>query len=99
MQNELEVFYQPKICLKNNQLIGLEALLRWKRSAAAVISPDEFIGLAEETGLIIPIGKWVVQQACRVSKRLTAAGLVHVPVAINLSPKQFIDLFGCGRTQ
>jgi diguanylate cyclase (GGDEF)-like protein/PAS domain S-box-containing protein len=91
MQNELEVFYQPKICLKTGQLLGMEALLRWKQSAATSINPGELISLAEETGLIIPIGKWVVRQACRVSKQLAAAGMSNLPVAVNLSPRQFID--------
>ncbi len=90
-QNELEVFYQPKLCLKNGQLLGLEALLRWHHPEKGMISPDQFIGVAEETGLIIPIGKWVARQACQMSKQLAAAGLGALQVAINLSPKQFSD--------
>ncbi|MBU1332297.1 MAG: EAL domain-containing protein [Gammaproteobacteria bacterium] len=90
-QNELEVFYQPKLCLKTGQLIGMEALLRWQHPERGMIRPDQFIGVAEETGLIIPIGKWVVRQACRMSMQLTAVGLVNLQVAINLSPKQFSD--------
>ena len=90
-QNELQVFYQPKLCLRTGQLVGMEALLRWLHPEKGMIQPDQFIGVAEETGLIIPIGKWVVRQACQMSKRLTAAGLGHLQVAINLSPKQFSD--------
>jgi diguanylate cyclase (GGDEF)-like protein/PAS domain S-box-containing protein len=90
-QNELEVFYQPKLCLKTGQLTGMEALLRWHHPEKGMIQPDQFIGVAEETGLIIPIGKWVVRQACHMSKQLTAAGLGNLQVAINLSPKQFSD--------
>ncbi len=90
-QNELEVFYQPKLCLRTGQLVGMEALLRWQHPEKGMIQPDQFIGVAEETGLIIPIGKWVVRQACHMSKQLTAAGLGHLQVAINLSPKQFSD--------
>src|SRR3546814_10321036 len=56
-----------------------------------MIRPDQFISVAEETGLIIPIGKWIARQACRMSKQLTAAGLGNLQVAINLSPKQFSD--------
>ncbi len=56
-----------------------------------MIRPDQFISVAEETGLIIPIGKWIARQACRMSKELTAAGLGNLQVAINLSPKQFSD--------
>ncbi len=90
-QNELEVFYQPKLCLKSARVIGMEALLRWNHPEKGMIRPDQFIGVAEETGLIIPIGKWVARQACRMSKRLKAAGLGPMQVAINLSPKQFSD--------
>ncbi|MHA6492280.1 putative bifunctional diguanylate cyclase/phosphodiesterase [Pseudomonas borbori] len=90
-QNELEVFYQPKLCLKTGQLLGLEALLRWNHPEKGMIRPDQFISVAEETGLIIPIGKWVVRQACRMSKRLSKTGLGALQVAINLSPKQFSD--------
>ncbi|MFZ3205456.1 MAG: EAL domain-containing protein [Pseudomonas sp.] len=90
-QNELEVFYQPKLCLRTGRLVGMEALLRWHHPEKGMIQPDQFIGVAEETGLIIPIGKWVVRQACHMSKQLTAAGLGNLQVAINLSPKQFSD--------
>ena len=90
-QNELEVFYQPKLCLKSGQLLGMEALLRWQHPEKGMIRPDQFIGVAEETGLIIPIGKWVVRQACRMSKQIAAIGMGELQVAINLSPKQFSD--------
>ncbi|MDN3234162.1 GGDEF and EAL domain-containing protein [Pseudomonas sp. WAC2] len=89
--NELEVHYQPKICLKSAQLLGLEALLRWNHPERGMIRPDQFISVAEETGLIIPIGKWVIREACRQIKALDAAGLGHLQMAINLSPKQFTD--------
>lgn len=90
-QNELEVFYQPKICLRSGRLLGMEALLRWNHPERGMIRPDQFISVAEETGLIIPIGKWVIRQACRMSRCLSAAGLGDLSVAINLSPKQFSD--------
>ncbi|PKM33727.1 MAG: diguanylate cyclase [Gammaproteobacteria bacterium HGW-Gammaproteobacteria-12] len=90
-QSELEVFYQPKLCLKNGQLLGMEALLRWHHPEKGMIRPDQFISVAEETGLIIPIGKWVVRQACRMSKQIAAIGMGELQVAINLSPKQFSD--------
>ena len=90
-QNELEVYYQPKLCLKTGQLTGLEALLRWLHPDKGMINPEQFISVAEETGLIIPIGKWVARQACRVSLELAALGMGEVQVAINLSPKQFTD--------
>ncbi|WP_165677824.1 putative bifunctional diguanylate cyclase/phosphodiesterase [Metapseudomonas otitidis] len=90
-QNELDVFYQPKLCLRSGQLLGMEALLRWQHPERGMIRPDQFISVAEETGMIIPIGKWVIREACRMSRRLSAAGLGQVQVAINLSPKQFSD--------
>ncbi|QCI10293.1 EAL domain-containing protein [Pseudomonas putida] len=90
-QNELEVFYQPKLCLRSGRLLGLEALLRWNHPERGMIRPDQFISVAEETGLIIPIGKWVVRQACCMSQQLRKAGMGSLHVAINLSPKQFSD--------
>ncbi|MBX8500990.1 EAL domain-containing protein [Pseudomonas cichorii] len=90
-QNELEVFYQPKLCLRSGRLLGMEALLRWNHPEKGMIRPDQFISVAEETGLIIPIGKWVARQSCRMSKALTEAGFGNLQVAINVSPKQFSD--------
>nr|WP_314493415.1 EAL domain-containing protein [uncultured Pseudomonas sp.] len=90
-QNELEVFYQPKLCLRSGRLLGLEALLRWNHPERGMIRPDQFISVAEETGLIIPIGKWVLREACRLTRHLQGAGLGALQVAINLSPKQFSD--------
>ena len=69
----------------------MEALLRWNHPEKGMISPDKFISVAEETGLIIPIGKWVTRQACRMSKQLIAVGHTPLQMAINLSPKQFSD--------
>jgi len=91
VQNELEVFYQPKLCLRTGRLQGLEALLRWNHPEKGMIRPDQFIGVAEETGLIIPIGKWVAREACRTGLQLAAQGSGTPQVAINLSPKQFSD--------
>ena len=91
MQSELEVYYQPKLNLRNGHLQGLEALLRWNHPEKGMINPEQFISVAEETGLIIPIGKWVARQSCRMSKQLQAMGLGEVQIAINLSPKQFSD--------
>ncbi|MBP8184946.1 MAG: EAL domain-containing protein [Pseudomonas sp.] len=90
-QDELEVFYQPKLNLKTGQLQGVEALLRWHHPERGMINPAQFIGVAEETGQIIPIGKWVARQACALSKHLLALGLGECQVAINVSPKQFSD--------
>ncbi|WP_413043026.1 EAL domain-containing protein [Pseudomonas sp. YJ42] len=91
VQNELEVFYQPKLCLRSGRLQGLEALLRWNHPEKGMIRPDQFISVAEETGLIIPIGKWVAREACRMGLQLAALGIGSPQIAINLSPKQFSD--------
>ncbi|MCQ4311307.1 EAL domain-containing protein [Stutzerimonas sp. VN223-3] len=91
VQNELEVFYQPKLCLRTGRLQGLEALLRWNHPEKGMICPDQFISVAEETGLIIPIGKWVAREACRMGMQLAALGIGTPQMAINLSPKQFSD--------
>ncbi|MEE9101249.1 MULTISPECIES: putative bifunctional diguanylate cyclase/phosphodiesterase [Pseudomonas] len=91
VQDELAVHYQPKLCLRSGQLLGLEALLRWQHPEKGMIRPDQFISVAEETGLIIPIGKWVIRQACRQVRELAAKGLGELHIAINLSPKQFSD--------
>ncbi|SEK50834.1 PAS domain S-box-containing protein/diguanylate cyclase (GGDEF) domain-containing protein [Atopomonas hussainii] len=88
---ELEVHYQPKIHLGHGKLQGLEALLRWRHPEKGMIRPDQFISVAEETGLILPIGKWVIREACQMLKRLGSHGLDQVKIAINLSPKQFSE--------
>ncbi len=90
-QNELAVHYQPKLCLRSGALLGLEALLRWQHPEKGMIRPDRFISVAEETGLIVPIGKWVIREACRQARELAEAGLGELQMAINLSPKQFTD--------
>ena len=89
--NQFEVHYQPLINLKRDEICGLEALVRWKHPERGTVSPIEFIPLAEETGLIGPIGEWVLRQACT-----EAAGWPdHVRLAVNLSPAQF----KCGTLQ
>ena len=90
-QNELAVFYQPKVCLKTARLLGMEALLRWNHPERGMISPDQFIRVAEETGLIIPIGYWAARRACRMAYQLQKLGLGPLHMAINLSPRQFAD--------
>jgi diguanylate cyclase (GGDEF)-like protein len=84
-KGEFEVNYQPIVSLESNEICGLEALLRWRHPTRGVISPVEFIPLAEETGLIGDIGEWVLRQACTEAVRWP----VHVKMAVNLSPVQF----------
>jgi diguanylate cyclase (GGDEF)-like protein len=87
--DELVVFYQPLINLKNNKLIGMEALLRWQHPEKGMISPGDFIPLAEETGLIEPIGEWVLRAACIQNKKWQDAGYPPVKVSVNMSARQF----------
>ena len=87
-RGEFELFYQAQCDLRTRRLSGFEALLRW-RSAEGLIPPDRFIPLAEESGLIVPIGRWVLQQGCRQAKAWHDLGLGRPVVAINISPRQF----------
>ena len=82
---EFVLHYQPKIEVLSGRVVGIEALLRWRRSDGTLASPAEFIPLAEETGLIVPIGDWVLSEACRVSRAWQNAGYRPIPVAVNIS--------------
>jgi diguanylate cyclase (GGDEF)-like protein len=86
---EFVVYYQPKLDMATGEIIGMEALIRWKHPDKGMISPVKFIPLAEETGLIVPIGEWVLRTACAQNKSWQAAGLKPLHVAVNLSARQF----------
>jgi len=86
---EFHLFYQPKLHLASGRVAGLEALLRWQRDGEGMFSPDEFIPLAEETGIIVPLGKWVLREACRRAKAWHGEGFPGLEIAVNLSPRQF----------
>ncbi|MBW2466123.1 MAG: EAL domain-containing protein, partial [Deltaproteobacteria bacterium] len=86
---ELVVFYQPLINLKDNKLIGMEALIRWQHPEKGMIPPGDFIPLAEETGLIVPIGEWVLRTACNQNKKWQNLGYPPVKVSVNMSGLQF----------
>jgi len=88
-EEQFRVFYQPKINLKTRQLIGAEALIRWKHPERGIISPVEFIPLAEETGLILPIGNWVIGSVCKQIGDWQLAGLTVPRIAVNVSSHQF----------
>ncbi|MBA1335084.1 MAG: diguanylate cyclase/phosphodiesterase (GGDEF & EAL domains) with PAS/PAC sensor(s) [Firmicutes bacterium] len=85
---EFEVHYQPRVNLKTGNITGTEALLRWRRPDRGIILPAEFIPIAEETGLIVPIGEWVLRTACAKNKSWQEQGLVPLRVSVNLSAKQ-----------
>ncbi len=89
--NQLELYYQPKVCATTNQIIGAEALIRWNHPEWGIVSPDEFIPLAEETGIIIEIDEWIKYTACSQNKAWQDAGLPAIPVSINLSAHRFLE--------
>lgn len=86
---EFVVYYQPKVSTETEQIIGMEALIRWQHPNWGLVPPLKFIPLAEETGLIVPIGEWVLRTACAQNKALQDAGLPPLTVAVNLSALQF----------
>jgi diguanylate cyclase (GGDEF)-like protein len=90
-REEFSLHYQPKVDLASGQITGVEALLRWTHPELGTLSPVEFIPLAEETGLIVPIGRWVLKQACAQNMAWLQLGLPPVSMAVNLSPRQFSD--------
>ena len=90
-RNEFEVFYQPKINIYNGKLTGAEALLRWQNPVLGNISPVEFIPICEQTGLIIPVGQFVFEQAVRQTREWQQQYIEDFNIAINLSPRQFRD--------
>jgi diguanylate cyclase (GGDEF)-like protein len=87
-QEEFSVYYQPQINITTGEVQGMEALLRWKHPRYGQVSPSKFIPLAEETDLIIPIGKWVLKTACLQNLAWQKLGFPALPIAVNLSPKQ-----------
>jgi diguanylate cyclase (GGDEF)-like protein len=88
-RNELELHYQPQVDLSSGEIVGMEALARWRHPHHGMVSPAVFIPLAEETGLIGPIGAWVLREACRQNKDWQDQGLPPLRVAVNLSARQF----------
>ncbi len=83
-RGEFVLYYQPKIDLYNGSTIGAEALLRWRHPERGLIPPERFVPLAEDSGLIVPIGRWVLREACRQARAWQSAGLPPLPVAVNI---------------
>lgn len=91
-RDELQVYYQPQLNLETGKIIGAEALLRWEHPERGLVSPIKFIPLAEETGLILPIGEWVLKTACQQTRHWQKMGYPHLKIAVNLSGRQFQQL-------
>jgi diguanylate cyclase len=85
----LLVHYQPKIDLKTGAITSVEALVRWQHPKRGLLLPGQFLAIAEESGLILGIGRWVLREACRQMRAWLDAGLAAVPVAVNISPREF----------
>jgi diguanylate cyclase (GGDEF)-like protein len=88
-REEFLVYYQPRMDIKTNTMIGMEALIRWQQPYGKIISPEKFISTAEETGLIVPIGEWVLYTACKQNKEWQDAGFAPLLVSVNISALQF----------
>jgi diguanylate cyclase (GGDEF)-like protein/PAS domain S-box-containing protein len=88
--NEFELHFQPIMDIGTRRLHTMEVLLRWRRRDGELVMPDRFIPLIEDNGMIVPIGEWVIRQACQQSMAWQRAGLSPVPLAVNLSPRQFM---------
>ena len=88
---EFELYYQPIMDLKTNEIVGMEALIRWNNETLGQVPPDEFISIAEETGMIIPIGHWVLKTALEQNTRWQKAGYKPLKVSINVSVRQLLD--------
>lgn len=88
-QEQFHIDYQPKLQLSTGQVIGMEALVRWNHPELGRIPPNKFIPIAEETGMILPLGKWVLSRACEQNKQWQNAGCQPLVVSVNLSPRQF----------
>lgn len=89
--NEFQLVYQPQVNLKTGQIVGVEALVRWNSPQRGMISPAEFVPIAEATGSIIPLGEWILQQACHQLQQWEAAGLPPLEISINISSRQLQD--------
>ncbi len=89
VRNELALHYQPQVSCSTGEIVGMEALLRWQNARRGSISPEEFIPLAETTGLIVPIGEWALRTVCAEGKQMQERFGKRLSIAINLSPRQF----------
>ena len=90
--NDLRLHFQPKVDAASGAIVGAEALVRWQHQERGLVPPDEFIALAEETGLILPLTDWVLESACRSLRAWADAGLQQVPLSVNLAASSLADI-------
>jgi diguanylate cyclase (GGDEF)-like protein/PAS domain S-box-containing protein len=90
-KNEFCLFYQPQYALATRHIVGVEALLRWRHPERGLVPPGEFISIIEQSALVIPLGRWVLREACQQARRWLDAGLEFGRVAVNVSARQFLD--------
>ncbi len=90
-KDELVLYYQPQMDIASQRIVGFEALVRWAHPERGIVSPGHFIPFAEESGLIVPIGEWVLKEACRQNKHWQEQGYSPPPVSVNLSTRQFLQ--------
>jgi len=90
-ENQFEVYYQPKIDIASRKVTGAEALVRWKHPTRGFISPEEFVPVAEEAGMIIELGEWILRTACKETRKLHQLGYSNLHIAVNISTVQFTD--------
>lgn len=90
-RNEFVLYYQPKVRLSDQQIVGVECLIRWDHPERGILTPYEFIEVAEETGAIVDMGSWIIQEACQTGKILCDQARRNIQIAVNISPRQFRD--------
>jgi EAL domain-containing protein (putative c-di-GMP-specific phosphodiesterase class I) len=90
-RNELSLYYQPKVEARSGRVTGIECLLRWQHPSVGLVLPDQLVPLAEETGLIVPIGQWALRAACLQAQKWVGQGLPMFRMAVNLSARQFMS--------
>jgi diguanylate cyclase (GGDEF)-like protein/PAS domain S-box-containing protein len=91
INDQMTLFYQPQVACRTGELVGVEALLRWRHPHRGLLSPDEFIIAAEESGFILPLGQWVLEKACEEARLLQERLGRRITMAVNLSPRQFLQ--------